>query len=120
MTPCPSPIYIFPIIQIDNRFSLGLSYKTWRIAKNIFERQHVINVKQFFEERKYIRPLTWNEKKENPQAKNTTTEKPKQQITLQSIMDQDDTNQDIDIVKIYTHTKHQNQKSSSQHIKHLN
>jgi hypothetical protein len=78
MTPCPSPINIFPIIQIDNRFHLGLSYKTWMLAKNIFEKQHINNVGQFFEEQKYVRTITWNEKKDSPQTKITPTERPKQ------------------------------------------
>jgi hypothetical protein len=78
MTPCPSPIYICPNIQIDNRFFLGLSYKMWMFAKDIFIKKHIINVSQFFEERKYIRTLTWDERKESPPSKVTPTERPRQ------------------------------------------
>jgi hypothetical protein len=59
MKPCPSPIDIFPNIQIDNIFYLGLSYKTWMLSKNIFEKQHRLNVEQLFKEFQYQLSITW-------------------------------------------------------------
>jgi hypothetical protein len=63
MIPCSSPIHIFPIIQIDNRFYLGLSYKTWMLSKNIFEKQHRFNVEQLFKEFQIRLSIKWKRKK---------------------------------------------------------
>jgi hypothetical protein len=78
MIPCPSPIHITPIIQIDNRFYLSLSYKIWMLAREIYTKQHLINVRKFFENQKYMKALIWIENNITPPTKPILTEKPKQ------------------------------------------
>jgi hypothetical protein len=78
MIPCPSPIHITQIIQIDNRFYLSLSYKIWMLANDIYTKQHLINVRKFFENQKYMKTLTWIKKKEVSPINPIPIEKPKQ------------------------------------------